>query len=100
MVAYIRRKLDSSTYETESRVKSVDKSYRVTWPKTGIDELAGILAYPPHVKNLEGTSYPCYQCVDIIIILREAVDSDATSDHVINHVKELIRLGCDMPSDL
>lgn len=50
---------------------------------------------------LEGTPYPCYQCVDIITALREAVDSDATSDHVINHVKEqLIRLGCDIPSDL
>lgn len=27
------------------------KSYRVTWSKTGIDELAGILAYPTHVKE-------------------------------------------------
>lgn len=30
---------------------NVDKSYHVTWAKTGIDELAGILAYPSHVKE-------------------------------------------------
>jgi hypothetical protein len=29
----------------------VDKSYQVTWSKTGIDELAGILAYPTNVKE-------------------------------------------------
>lgn len=30
---------------------NVDKSYQVTWSKTGIDELAGILAYPTNVRE-------------------------------------------------
>lgn len=29
----------------------MDKSYLVTWSRTGIDELVGIRAYPPHVKE-------------------------------------------------
>lgn len=46
--------MGSSTFATESKVpkvQNVDKSYLVTWSKTGIDELAGIRAYPPHVKE-------------------------------------------------
>lgn len=29
----------------------MNKTYRVSWSQTGIDELAGILAYPPDVKE-------------------------------------------------
>jgi hypothetical protein len=30
---------------------SVDKAYKVYWSQTALDELAGILAYPPEVKE-------------------------------------------------
>ncbi|KYP80801.1 DUF4020 domain-containing protein [Ferroacidibacillus organovorans] len=50
---------------------------------------------------LEGTSYPCYHCADITVLLQQAINDYDVSAQTINNLKaQLIRLGCNQPSGL